>query len=172
MTAVICSGVRAISTKRRPSLPIASNATTLFGPAVTCGFVGASGYAGSTTSSARITCQRTRLSRTPPVTASSVAAATCPTSGVTGLAGRPISFDTRIGVPSAIPNWTPARATNPPATAPPMATERPSCFGLRSTATALRSAGRPSPCFARALVAQGDRDPARRRPQRPGDQRG
>ena len=43
MTLVICSGVRAIRTKRRPSLPIASNATTLLGPAVTCGFVGASG---------------------------------------------------------------------------------------------------------------------------------
>ena len=43
MTAVMASAVRAISTKRRPSLPRVSKGMWLAGPAETCGEVGGSG---------------------------------------------------------------------------------------------------------------------------------
>ena len=53
MTFVIC-GVRSVmSTKRRPSLPIASKSTRLSGPHDTVVMVGGDGYAGSMTSFVR-----------------------------------------------------------------------------------------------------------------------
>ncbi|MCU0301694.1 MAG: hypothetical protein MUF35_08860, partial [Candidatus Nanopelagicales bacterium] len=131
MTASISAVVSAMVTNRRPSLPIASKATTLFGPAETCGLVGGSGYAGSMTSSARSTYRRTRSSAARPATANRVAAAACPTSGVTGSAGRPRTFETSFGVPSAMANWTPTSATIPAPTAAPVPTARAARTGAR-----------------------------------------